>query len=305
MGNNSIRHQLKVAIREDDSNKLLELIEKFNFPLNKEIGKHRKRTLIIYSILYKSPKCLKELIKLGNDINIPDSFDQSTPFFLASKFNYVNLMEILLKTEKCNIHSINNLGLNCLDISILRGNYESSLFILKHTDLKIEKSLERYKELNKELECPLFNIDLFYDNLIKEIPIEKTPNFSLPNKRTNLFENKVPDPNESWGHFIKRMGKLELYQPPLIDKDKVGITNSIYMKIQSSLIENEYGVNINLNKEKNNSNISEEFSNNKLIKSEREKGKETVLGKINQDFENEAKEGQKIDKLKLRIEEEN
>ena len=77
------------------------------------------------------------------------------------------------------------------------------------------------------------------------------------------------------------------------------------MKIQSSLIENEYGVNINLNKEKNNSNISEEFSNNKLIKSEREKGKETVLGKINQDFENEAKEGQKIDKLKLRIEEEN
>ena len=124
--------------------------------------------------------------------------------------------------------------------------------------MKIEKSLERYKELNKELECPLFNIDLFYDNLIKEIPIEKTPNFSLPNKRKNLFENKVPDPNESWGHFIKRMGKLELYQPPLIDKDKVCVTNSLYMKMQSKLIESEYDIKIDLDKTNN-------CNNNNLI----------------------------------------
>ena len=265
MGNNFIS-EIKVCIRQDNSSKLLELIEKNNIPLNYEIGTP-KRTLIIYSILYHSPNCLQSLINLGNDYNIPDKQDQSSPLFLASKFNYVNLIKILLNQKDINITSLNNFGLNALDVSILRGNYESSLYLINNTILKPEKSLENYKKLNQQLEYPLFNIDLFYENLIKKIDLDKIPNFALPKKRRKQFEGKIPDPNESWMDFIKRLGRFELYQPPLIDKNKVGKMNSLYMKMQSKLIEDEYDVKIDLsgNNFINNNNVEINLTNNNLL----------------------------------------
>ena len=54
------------------------------------------------------------------------------------------------------------------------------------------------------------------------------------------------------------MIKFELYQPPLIDKDKVCVTNSLYMKMQSKLIESEYDIKIDLDKTNN-------CNNNNLI----------------------------------------
>lgn len=252
MGIINLNNELKITIRQDNSQKLSEIIEKNNIPLNIKIGAH-KRTLIILSILFNSPNCLKFLINKGNDINIPDTQDKSTPLFLASKFNYIELIKILLNNKNCNINCLNNIGLNALDIAIIRGNYEVSLYLIENTTLKIEKNLESYKILNQQLECPLFNLDLFYQSLMNKIPIDKINNFSLPKKRQHQFDNKVPDPNESWKDFFKRMAKFELYQPPLIEKEKIGLTNSLYMKIQSKLIENEYNVKIDLDK-KNNSN---------------------------------------------------
>ena len=265
MGNDSTSN-LKICIRQDNSLKLLELLEKFKLPLNCEIG-NPKRTLIIYSILYHSPNCLQSLINLGNDYNIPDKQDQSSPLLLASKFNYVDIIKILLNQKDINITSLNNFGLNALDVSILRGNYESSLYLINNTILKPEKSLENYKKLNQQLEYPLFNIDLFYENLIKKIDLDKIPNFALPKKRRKQFEGKIPDPNESWMDFIKRLGRFELYQPPLIDKNKVGKMNSLYMKMQSKLIEDEYDVKIDLsgNNFINNNNAEINLTNNNLL----------------------------------------
>ena len=265
MGNDSTSN-LKICIRQDNSLKLLELLEKFKLPLNCEIG-NPKRTLIIYSVLYHSPNCLNTLINLGNDYNIPDKQDQSSPLLLASKFNYVDIIKILLNQKDINITSLNNFGLNALDVSILRGNYESSLYLINNTILKPEKSLENYKILNQQLEYPLFNIDLFYENLIKKIDLDKIPNFALPKKRRKQFEGKIPDPNESWMDFIKRLGRFELYQPPLIDKNKVGKMNSLYMKMQSKLIEDEYDVKIDLsgNNFINNNNVEMNLTNNNLL----------------------------------------
>ena len=127
---NDINNQLKIAIRQDNSTKLIELIEKSKFPVNGKIGK-QERTLIILSAPHKSPNCLKSLIELGNDINIPELQDQSTPFLLSSKFNYIEIMEILLKTEKCDVNKLNNLGLNCLDVAILRGIMKQVYILFK------------------------------------------------------------------------------------------------------------------------------------------------------------------------------
>ena len=65
---------------------------------------------------------------------------------------------------------------------------------------------------------------------------------------------KIPDPNETWGHFFKRLVNFELYNPPLIDKRNVSQMNSMYMNAQMKLMESEYGIKMSYYENNNNRN---------------------------------------------------
>ena len=105
-------------------------------------------------------------------------------------------------------------------------------------------TLEKYIGIQEYLGYPLFNLQLFYDSLKRKINPEKNINFSYGNKKLKKLENKIPDPNESWKNFMKRMVKMELYNPPLVDKKNVTKANSLYMKTQMKIISMEYGLNM-------------------------------------------------------------
>ncbi len=105
-----------------------------------------------------------------------------------------------------------------------------------------EFKIEEYTSLQDAQQCPLFNMKLFYASLINRIPPEECKSFEAERKRTKDLLNKVPDPNETWGHFFKRLANMELYNPPLVDRRNVTQMNSLYMNAQMRLIENEYGV---------------------------------------------------------------
>ena len=248
MGNllKNIEEDILSTLRQDNSFQLKQIILKNNIKTDQRLTQ-KNRTLIQLCSLYNSPNCLKLLIELKNDINIPEIQNNNTPLILACKFNYINIVKILLEQENINIKQENNDNLNCLDMSIIRGNYEISIYLIENTILQPLKSLEEYKELNIRLQYPLFNIENFYRNLIQKTPINEIPSFALPKKRRSQFIGKVPDPNESWSNFIKRLSKFELYQPPLVDAKSVNLSNSIYMKIQSKLCESEYDIKIPLN----------------------------------------------------------
>ena len=237
MGNllKNIEEDILSTLRQDNSFQLKQIILKNNIKTDQRLTQ-KNRTLIQLCSLYNSPNCLKLLIELKNDINIPEIQNNNTPLILACKFNYINIVKILLEQENINIKQENNDNLNCLDMSIIRGNYEISIYLIENTILQPLKSLEEYKELNIRLQYPLFNIENFYRNLIQKTPINEIPSFALPKKRRSQFIGKVPDPNESWSNFIKRISKFELYQPPLVDAKSVNLSNSIYMKIQSKLM---------------------------------------------------------------------
>jgi hypothetical protein len=83
---------------------------------------------------------------------------------------------------------------------------------------------------------------LFYTSLYKKTPPEKCSSFAPEKKRTKDLQTKIPDPNESWGHFFKRLINMELYNPPLVDRKSVQRMNSLYMNSQMKLLENEYGI---------------------------------------------------------------
>ena len=56
------------------------------------------------------------------------------------------------------------------------------------------------------------------------------------------MKDQIPDPDEKWSDFFKRVLKFEIYQPPLVDKSTVPFEkrNTLYMKAQTKLIELEF-----------------------------------------------------------------
>ena len=119
---------------------------------------------------------------------------------------------------------------------ILTDQPYQKFFLSKDFDLDNCKSLQ-----NQNL-FPLFNMQLLYQSLLDRVPPKKCPSFAAERKRTKELMNKVPDPNETWGHFFKRLVNFELYNPPLIDKRNVSQMNSMYMNAQMKLMESEYGI---------------------------------------------------------------
>ena len=233
--------KLLICLRQDSSEKLKELISYYNIIPNEKFTT-RNRTLIQLCSYYCAPNCLLALIELKNDINLTEESTDESPLFIACKFNNLKIVEILLNQKEIDFSKENYTKLNCLDIAILEGNYEICYYILNHTSLEIKKKKKKYISMNMQLNYPLFDINLFYDCLKKNLPPEKCPSFAIKNKKKKEFEGKVPDPNESWSDFFKRMMRLELYQPPLVDKNKVDNMNSLYMKFQTSLCEREYNI---------------------------------------------------------------
>ena len=96
--------------------------------------------------------------------------------------------------------------------------------------------------LQAENKYPLFNMPLFFKCLCNKTPPSRCPSFAAERKKTLDLTTKIPDPNESWGHFFKRVATMELYNPPLVDKKNVSVMNSMYMNAQMKLMENEYGI---------------------------------------------------------------
>ena len=245
----SIQELILNALKSDDIDTFRKIYNENNITPNQLISSSG-RTLVHLCSCYGSIKCLPFLISKGNDINITDQQDGSTPLILASKFNEIDIIKILL-SNNCDIHLTQENDLNALDMAILRGNYKIAYYLSTSCKFRPIKQLNEYQNLHYNMNFPLFDLDLFYKELKMQKLPENVSNFAVYRNIKKEFEGKVPDPNETWGHFFKRIAKLELYQPPLINENEVtdDIKNSIYMRLQTKLCEMEYGVKSKLFKE--------------------------------------------------------
>jgi hypothetical protein len=117
--------------------------------------------------------------------------------------------------------------------------------------------------LQAENKFPLFNMPLFFKCLCNKTLPTDCPSFAPERKKTQDLLTKIPDPNETWGHFFKRVASMELYNPPLVDKKNVSVMNSMYMNAQMKLMENEYGVKMDFYK-RNNEEFGDEETNHPL-----------------------------------------
>ena len=126
------------------------------------------------------------------------------------------------------------------NIEINNNNPYQKLFFSNNFNIK------KYLSLQSSSQCPLFNMKIFYKSLYNQIPPEQCGNsLKAERKKTKDLQTKIPDPNETWGHFFKRVATMDLYNPPLVDKKNVSQMNSLYMSTQMKLMENEYGIKMN------------------------------------------------------------
>ena len=123
---------------------------------------------------------------------------------------------------------------------------------------------DTFLTLQAENKYPLFNMPLFFKCLCNKTPPSKCPSFAPERKKTQDLMTKIPDPNETWGHFFKRVASMELYNPPLVDKKNVSVMNSMYMNAQMKLMENEYGVKMEFYKRNKDEELFDEQTNQPL-----------------------------------------
>ena len=161
--------------------------------------------------------------------------------------------------------------------------------------------LDHFISLQEQNQCPLFNMTLFYQSLLERVPPTKCPSFAPERKRTKEMMTKIPDPNETWGHFFKRMVNFELYNPPLVDKRNVSHMNSMYMNAQMKLMESEYGVKMSYYEDENNNNRDNIDNSNQEINQEEPIIKITKKNKGNKKRE-ETEESEEKNIIQINVE---
>ena len=250
------------------SPKCLSTLIELNYDYNK------KETINQYTPLYIACKFnslpIVKILLSHDDCEIlqktTDNFNEFEIAFLKGNYDicYYLLYEYKNEENKENINNNDNKEENINNENNIENdiNTKSELKIPKknkNAKLKKEKpllteqpyqkfflskdfDLDNCKSLQEQNLFPLFNMQLLYQSLLDRVPPKKCPSFAAERKKTKELMNKIPDPNETWGHFFKRLVNFELYNPPLVDKRNVSQMNSMYMNAQMKLMESEYGI---------------------------------------------------------------
>ena len=163
-------------------------------------------------------------------------------------YGYKTFNNKLEKNLKGNFNDNSAMKLN-LKINESKNNEKPKNEYLKFFN-DINFTIEKYLGIQEYLLFPLFNMPLFYKSLKQKINPEECPSFEVERKKTKDLLTKIPDPNETWGNFLKRLSRFELYTPPMVDKNSISKANSLYMRTQMKLISMEYGIPIDYCNEK-------------------------------------------------------
>lgn len=209
--------------------------------------------LSIVKILLSKEDC-KKLVKNNENFNEFDiaflKGNYPICYYLLYEYKSKNDIKNINKNEKNNKEDNDNmdekLNVNTnmnLDVNKNDNNYDYDINqIYQNYFYNNDFDIDNFMYLQETNKYPLFNMPLFFKSLCQRTPPKGCKSFAPERKKTKDLMTKIPDPNETWGHFFKRVVNLELYNPPLVDKRNVTQMNSMYMNTQMKLIESEYGI---------------------------------------------------------------
>lgn len=110
-------------------------------------------------------------------MNQKTNIELNTALHIASYRDNLNLIKFLIN-KGLDPLTENSYKLNTLDYSVIYGNYLLSRYLIEECEIEL-KPLEFYFKKNRQLNGPLFNVELFYEKLKEKCSVEELPNFGL------------------------------------------------------------------------------------------------------------------------------
>lgn len=154
----------------------------------------------------------KIFVKLGADVNVSVNNGHRPVFWCAIR-DRLNILKFLVEDAEADIFLSDAQGFTPLDQAIINGNYEVARY-LKNKGLRL-KSLDFYN-----LECEkFFDWEVDFENVLQHLHEDKETCediFMKSEQKTQLFEDPVIDPRESWGNWTHRIINFE--PPPLVER---------------------------------------------------------------------------------------
>ena len=277
MGNKNPNVKLFKAIKNNENQLVDKYLNEKPQCINDLIDPEGKLTPIQVAAFYNAFECTKPIIKHKPVIEV--EYGNLNAYFIACAKDNIYIVRDLWAYQSLNVEELNGdtgdyaynfinqginsneendviqdpvsrvssevdlkqflkLKLNPLDYAVLNMSYRCALFLNNDCNIKL-KNLDFYLTLRDPKKTGFYNFSLMLECISNKIPRDKTPSFYIKKKVNKNIDDHLPDPNESWKSFAKRMMNFELYQPPLVPRDSVPIEKrkSMYMKMQTKFLE--------------------------------------------------------------------
>lgn len=158
------------------------------------------------------------LLSLNANVNLKVKNGFSSIFY-ASERGHSRILKKLLSVKNCEIYQTDNRGFTALDIAVVKGYYNCALVLVKK-GLYL-KSIDFY-ELQRD-HFVSFEIDFewFLRNVRdRKVFSDREANKFIFKKKEIYTENRIIDPNESWGQFFKSV--IGFSDPKIVPLKKMG-----------------------------------------------------------------------------------
>lgn len=180
MGTTSIKDIIILSIKEDDSLTLAKYIN--NMKPNEYINELKTFTALNICCCFGSIKCSELLMNKGWDVNFKEKQDGNSSLLLAIKYGHFDIVKLLFKDiYKVNYNTVNNLGLNALDMGIIYQQGNIVIYLINEKGFIITKNISQYKNIMKENDV---FIGKLFDSFYKEI-VQGKNTFAINNTYIN------------------------------------------------------------------------------------------------------------------------
>ena len=217
MGNSAIKNQIFLAITANDPIKLKSILQRYPSFLNEPISDDQKTNSVTRAAYLGKPHILATLAELGADLNRPGGSDISALMWSAAR-GHVECCKFLLDFG-VNPDQVGPFDMTAIDFAILYGWYNTAYFLYSY-GIRPTKSTEEFEEIRQKKGTLWVDFSGLLISLEKMVPPEESFCFTIPPEEPEeLLIDPVPDPNETWKSWFRRV--LEFEEPPLVERSVI------------------------------------------------------------------------------------
>ena len=188
MGTTSPKDIIIHSVKEDDALTLSKYIHLMK--PNEYINEPQTFTALNICCCFGSRKCSELLMNEGWDVNCKEKQSGNSSLLLAIKYGHFDIVKLIFKDKfKVDYNSVNNLGLNALDMAIIYQQVNIGVYLINEKGFKVNKNITQYKTIMKDNDVFISKLfDTFYNEIVQGKQKSLSINESTLNDKSILLE---------------------------------------------------------------------------------------------------------------------